>query len=368
MEKFYWAALGAAKGIGAAHLMALVRAFGSAQNAYEAEEADMLATGILSPKAVAAFVQSRKQHDWFPEKLREQCERLHIDVIPIVSDAYPERLKRILQPPLVLYVKGTLPDFRYSIGMVGSRMADAYGLKVAGYFSSELAKAGVVIVSGGAKGIDTASHKGALQAGGKTVAVLGCGVDITYPPGNRTMFAKIAEQGALISEYPPGTEPLPFRFPERNRIISGLSQGVVLVEAAVRSGALITAEFAMDEGRDLFCIPGNIFSDKSAGPHKLIRDGARIALAPDDVLEELFPELAGSIHSNLFACIEDRAPLRVCSEQQRKLLDLLTQGPQTLEQLVTATGWSVAETSVLLLELQMKGFVQTDAAQRYVQS
>ena len=367
MEEFYWAALGAAKGIDAAQLLALVQVFGSAQNVWEAGEAELLATGIVSPKGMARFAESRKLRRDFPKKLREQCKRLHIAVVPIVSPLYPERLKRILRPPVVLYVKGMLPDCRYSVGMVGSRLADAYGLKAAVTFGEALARAGVVVVSGGARGIDTASHQGALQGGGKTVAVLGCGVDIAYPHVNRKLFAEIAENGAVLSEYPPGTEPKPYYFPERNRIINGISQGIILVQAAARSGALITAEFALDEGRELFCIPGNIFSDKSAGPHKLIRDGALLADSPQEVLRALFPELCGSAHSNLFSGMEDATPVAACSEPQRQVLDILTQGPLTLDQLVTATGWQVAAVSVILLELQLKGFVQMDAAQRYVQ-
>ena len=368
MENFYWAALGAAKGFGTAQLLALGKVFGSAQELYRATESELLATGIVTPKEVAAYVEGRKKNRLIPEQLKESCERHQISVIPIISGGYPERLKRILRPPAVLYVKGTLPDCRYSIGMVGSRMADAYGLKVAETFGRRLAQAGVVIVSGGAKGIDTASHKGALQGGGKTLAVLGCGVDIVYPPTNHKLFGEIAENGALVSEYPPGTEPEAWHFPMRNRIINGISQGIVLVEAASRSGALITAEFAMDEGRELFCVPGNIFSDKSAGPHKLIRDGARMVTSPDDILEELFPELQGSIHSNLFTGIEDSTPLKVCSHEQRRVLDLLTQGPMTLDRLVSETGWKVADMSVILLELQLKGFVSVDAAQRYTQA
>ena len=367
MEEFYWAALGAAKGIDTVHLLALVQVFGSAQNVFEAGEADILATGIVSPDRVARFAETRKLMRDFPQRLREQCGRLHIGVVPIISPLYPERLKRILRPPVALYVKGTLPDCRYSVGMVGSRLADAYGQKAAAAFGKALARAGVVIVSGGARGIDTASHQGALQGGGKTVAVLGCGVDIAYPHTNQKLFAEIAENGAILSEYPPGTEPKPYHFPTRNRIINGISQGIILVQAAARSGALITAEFAMDEGRELFCVPGNIFSDKSAGPHKLIREGARLADSPAEVLQALFPELCCSAHSNLFSGLNDAAPLASCSEPQRKLLDILTQGPQTLEQLVTATGWQVADTSVVLLELQMKGFVQMDGLQRYIQ-
>ena len=367
MEEFYWAALGAAKGIDTARMLALVRAFGSAQNLYEAEETDILATGILAPECAVRFAESNKKNRNLPDILREQCERLRISVVPVVSSLYPERLKRIQRPPVVLYVKGTLPDCRYSIGMVGSRMADAYGKKVAVSFGKALAVAGVVVVSGGATGIDTASHEGALQGGGKTIAVLGCGVDIVYPPANGKLFAEIAENGAIVSEYPPGTNPDRFRFPERNRIISGISQGIVLVQAAKRSGALITAEFAMDEGREVFCIPGNIFSNKSTGPHRLIKAGARLADSPTDILEEVFPELCGSAHSNLFAGLNDTMPLRSCTEEQRKILDLLTQGPLTLEQLVSASGFAIGDASVMLLELQMKGFVQMNSAQQYFQ-
>ncbi|MBR4908957.1 MAG: DNA-processing protein DprA [Acidaminococcaceae bacterium] len=366
MEQFYWAALGAAKGIDTARMLALVRSFGSAQNLYEAEEADILATGIISPECTARFVERNKKNRKLPEILQEQCDRLRISVVPVASPLYPERLKRILHPPVVLYVKGTLPDCRYSIGMVGSRMADAYGKKVATGFGKTLAEASVIIVSGGAAGIDTASHEGALQGGGKTVAVLGCGVDIVYPHTNAKLFAAIAEHGAIMSEYPPGTPPDRYRFPERNRIISGISQGVVLVQAAKRSGALITAEFAMDEGREVFCIPGNIFSDKSAGPHRLIKAGARLADSPQDILEEVFPELCGSAHSNLFAGLNDTTPLRKCTEGQQKLLDLLTQGPLTMEQMVVSSGFSIGEVSVMLLELQMMGFVEMNAAQQYV--
>ena len=365
MEQFYWAALGAAKGIDTARMLALIRFFGSAQNLDEAKEADILATGILSPECTTRFVESNKKNRKLPEVLREQCERLRISVVPVVSSLYPERLKRIQRPPVVLYVKGTLPDFRYSMGMVGSRMADAYGKKVAVSFGKALAGAGVVIVSGGATGIDTASHEGALQGGGKTVAVLGCGVDIVYPPANAKLFAEIAENGAVVSEYPPGTPPDRFRFPERNRIISGISQGIVLVQAAKRSGALITAEFAMDEGREVFCIPGNIFSNKSTGPHRLIKAGARLADSPTDILEEVFPELCGSTHSNLFSGFADTVPLQACTDEQRKILDILTQGLMTLEQLVAVSGLDIAEASVILLELQMKGFVEMDTAQRY---
>lgn len=365
MEEFYWAALGVAKGLGRNRLQQLVRAFGSARALYEAGEGELLEAGLPLPMA-EAFLTSRGAQKDLPYRLAEKCRRLGITVLPLNSGDYPERLKHIFCPPVVLYVKGALPDCRYSIGMAGSRSAEPYGLKAARYFSRELAEAGVVIVSGGARGIDTASHEGALQAGGKTIAVLGCGVDIAYPQINRSLFARIAEQGAVVSEYMPGTPPRKHHFPERNRIISGICQGLLLVQAAEKSGALITAEFAQDEGRELFCIPGSIFSEKSAGLHRLIKAGANLADSPQDVLAEVFPELQGSPGSTLFSC--GRSPDRGGSAEEALLLDLLTAGPQTLEELTESSGWTVQQVSMCLLELQLKGCVQTDEARRYVRA
>lgn len=366
MEEFYWAALGVAKGLERRCLQRLVRFFGSARALYEAGEDALLAAG-LSPARTELFLRGRAAQKNLPEQLAERCTKLGIRVIPLNSGNYPERLKHILCPPAALYVKGCLPDCRYSIAMAGARQAEAYGLRAARYFAGALAKAGVVVVSGGARGIDTESHEGTLQAGGKTIAVLGCGVDIAYPSFNRPLFARIAEQGAVISEYMPGTPPRRYHFPARNRIISGICQGLLLIQAAEKSGALITAEFAQDEGRELFCIPGSIFSEKSAGPHRLIKAGAKLADSPQDILAEVFPELQGKACSNLFSCGREPQPeQQTVSPEGSKLLDLLTEGPQTLEMLLQATGWTVQQISVYLLELQLKGCVQTDAAQRYV--
>ena len=235
MDQFYWAALGAAKGVDAARLLALVRSFGSPQDLYGAEEADILATGILSPERTAKFVESNRKNRKLPEMLQEQCERLHISVVPVVSSAYPERLKQILRPPAVLYVKGTLPDCRYSIGMAGSRMADAYGKKAAACFGRALAEAGVIVVSGGAKGIDTASHEGALQGGGKTVAVLGCSPDVVYPPENRKLFEKSKRTAHLF----PSIRPEPGRTGSVFRSATGSSavSARALCWCRLRSGA-----------------------------------------------------------------------------------------------------------------------------------
>ncbi len=367
MEQFYWAALGVAKGIETAQLVGLVDFFGSARAVWEATKEELMTTGLLSQDQSRKFWESCRQNIALPERLAECCYKQDIQVYPIRKKEYPERLRQILHPPAVLYVRGQMPDCQYSVAVVGSRQPEAYGRKAACWFAEELARAGVVIVSGGARGIDTAAHEGALHGGGKTVAVLGCGVDIAYPQENRTLFAKIAETGAVISEYMPGTPPCKFRFPQRNRIISGISQGVILAQAAARSGALITAEFALDEGREVFCIPGPIFSSHNAGSHKLIKTGARLVDAPQDVLAELFPELEGTAHSNLFP-LTSGAPAAACSAVQKKLLDLLTQGPQTLEELTEGAQLDVGTASLELLSLQLKGFVDTDAARRYIRT
>ena len=198
MENYYWAALGAAKGIGGAITGAGQGFWQRLEICMKRRKRTFSQRELFLKKALRSFAECRKDNGDLPEKLREQCERLGISVVPVTGPEYPERLKQILRPPVVLYVKGTLPDCRYSIGMVGSRLADAYGVKVATVFSKALATAGVVVVSGGAKGIDSASHAGALQGGGKTVAVLGCGVDVVYPHTNEKLLRPCGERGACV--------------------------------------------------------------------------------------------------------------------------------------------------------------------------
>ena len=230
-------------------------------------------------------------------KILAECKRLQLGVLTMQDAGYPSRLRCISDPPLVLYYKGYIPELEEqpAIGIVGTRKATAYGLQNAREMSREITACGGLVVSGGAAGIDTAALEGALDVGGVCIAVLGCGVDVIYPKSNWMLFQRIAENGCILSEYPPGTEPRPWQFPERNRIISGLAAGVLVVEAPKNSGALITARDAFDQGRDVYAVPGNIGSSASEGSNGLLQDCASVALSGWDVMKEyegIYPGVA----------------------------------------------------------------------------
>lgn len=225
-----------------------------------------------------------------------QCANKGIDIVPISDAAYPSKLRQIDEPPILLYCKGILPDFekRPVISVVGTRKSSAYGNNSAERLSAQIAACGGIVASGGAGGIDTHALEGAMHAGSQPVAVLGCGVDIVYPPTNRRLFSQIVQNGCLISEYAPGMRPKPWQFPERNRIISGIADGVLVVEAPERSGALITSRLALEQGRDVFVVPGNIDVLSCSGSNLLLRDGAYLALNGADVVktyENRYPEI-----------------------------------------------------------------------------
>ena len=373
MERYYWGALSAAFGLGNSKLEALVAVFGSARSAYLADRQELLAARVYKEAAIDKFLKFRNLA--LPEQLQNFCERQQVRLM-ISSDAdYPVSLRHIALPPKVLYIKGNLPRLDCSIGIVGSRRASTYGLKAAGdfaadlasaglVFAADLASAGLVIVSGGAKGIDSAAHKGALQAGGSTIAVLGCGIDVVYPRENTALFEQICSNGALVTEFAPGTEPLAANFPSRNRIINGMTKGILVVEAAKKSGAMITAEFAADEGHEVYCIPGSIYLPNSIGCHSLIKSGAQLVDRPEDILNDLelnFGSKQKIENLSLFASEGAEA----VSELAKQLMDIMTQEPVTLEELVELSGRSLAEISGELLDLQMQGKLGLADGRRY---
>ncbi len=222
------------------------------------------------------------------ERMLECCRRKDIRLLTVLDEAYPRQLRALVDAPALLYWRGTLPDWDSmpAIGIVGTRKATDYGCDTARRFGAQIASSGALVVSGGAAGIDTAAMQGAMQAGRSVVAVLGCGVDVAYPARNRQFFAEVASRGCLLSEYPPGTEPMSWHFPQRNRIISGISNGILVVEAPERSGALSTARHALEQGRDVFAVPGNLNAENSAGTNTLLREGAKIAIDGWDVVSE----------------------------------------------------------------------------------
>lgn len=282
----YWLALARIDGLGVRTAHKLIAHFGSPQATYMASLTELESCGLSAQVAQAIFAQSGMRD---AEKELEATSKAGCQLVTLSSDEYPPLLREISDAPLVLYVLGDASLLsRHAVAMVGSRRPTAYGSSVAHRLASDLAQRGLVVVSGLARGIDSASHRGALEGGGKTIAVLGSGIDVIYPRENKSLAKKIMESGAVISEFPLGTGPTPQNFPIRNRIISGLALGVVIVEAAEYSGSLITARLALEQNREVFGVPGNITSAQSFGPNHLIKQGAKLVDQWIDVVEE-FP-------------------------------------------------------------------------------
>lgn len=371
MDTLYLAAVCAVvPGLGRSRIPDLINALGSARAVFEASAATLTATGLCTPRAVQNFISNRDAR--LPQRLDYFCRHNGVQILAYTGTDYPQSLQNLSDKPLVLYVKGELPQANYALAIVGSRRCTEYGVRAAACFAQAMTREGIPIISGGAKGIDTAAHEACLQAGGVTVAVLGCGLDIVYPSENAKLFARIAEQGALVTEYPPGVPPIAANFPARNRIIVGLSQAVLVAEAGKRSGAVITANIAADEGREVYCVPGNIFDGSSIGCHELIRTGAKLVDMPQDILDDKRSWQQAMnrrlTQPSIFDCAPQEpkpAPAPVTTELGAKLLALLQAGALSLEKLTEQSGAAFAAVSMELLDLQAAGLVATDQAQRY---
>ena len=368
-------------GLGRVCVRRLLHKFGSARRIFNADYAALSASRQCTERQALNFTANRDPS--LPLRIRYFCEHSGTRLLPFYDAAYPQALLQCSDAPLVLYVQGELPEDCCFFAVIGSRGCSSYGAKAAAYFAGSLAARGVCIVSGGARGVDTAAHKACLEAGGRTVAVLGCGLDVAYPEENKALFAQIACQGAVISEFAPGMPPITHNFPARNRIIAGLSKGVLVAEARRKSGALITANIAADENRDVYCVPGNIFEGGSIGCHDLIRTGAKLVDTPEDILEDLRlwqrggrtqqPQEPKQAQQELFAAKAKKAQEpdawglpddgRV-SGFGRKIWALLGQGSLSLEELVSQSGAGLAAVSMELMELQLAGYVQEDAQSR----
>ena len=291
----YWLWLTSMPAVGNQARLALLRQFENPENIYYAEEADRKMGAGLKPDQIAAILE----HDLNPAgHILADCQRCGQRILTIRDAEYPVRLRSIYDPPCVLYVKGRLPAFddEAAIAVVGTRKATPYGISCAERLSYDLASCGAVVVTGLARGGDTAAARGALRAGGVVVGVTGNGLDVAYPPENRDLYEDVAAAGALISEYPPGTEPDGRHFPVRNRIMSGLSVGVLVVEAPVRSGTLITARLALEQGRDVFAVPGPINAPNSAGCIELLEEGAGIGAKAWHILQEYEAKFPDKLH------------------------------------------------------------------------
>jgi DNA processing protein len=284
----YWLWLSSMRGLGQVRAAALIDSLGSPENVYFASEDEWREAADLPEQALKELHEKSTDR---AERILELCDRTGTKLLTMQDASYPERLRAIHSPPSVLYYKGQLPsiDEEAALGVVGTRNPTAYGQNSALKLCYKLAASGMLIVSGMAKGIDKAAHLGALRAGKPTIAVLGCGADVLYPAENRELYEDIAAAGLLLSEYPPGTRAEGPHFPARNRIISGLSLGVLVVEAPPGSGALITANHALEQGRDVFAVPGNIDNREAEGCHRLIQEGAILAAKAEDITAEYHP-------------------------------------------------------------------------------
>jgi DNA processing protein len=356
-DRRFWLAFNKVPGVGPVRTRQLLDYFGDLGSAWTAPAGE-LAQGGLDARAVAAVLVLRKTLDLDREVARLEAAGAHL--LTWADDAYPAPLREVDDPPPVLYVRGDVrAEDAEAVALVGTRRATPYGRDVAHQLASGLAAAGVTVVSGLALGIDTVAHRAALDAGGRTLAVLGSGVDVIYPPQNRDLAARIVadDQGAVLSDYALGTGPEAANFPPRNRIISGLVRGVVIVEADLKSGAMITARFALQQGRDVFAVPGSILSRHSDGPNSLLKEGAAPITGVDDILSAL----------DLTRVPEQQTARAVlpANATEGLLLQLLTNGPRHVDELGRDSGLPIHEVSSTLTMMELKGLVRQVGPMQY---
>ncbi|MEK3915403.1 DNA-processing protein DprA [Paenibacillus sp. FSL H7-0331] len=335
--------------IGWKTILRIVSLFSELIEAVHVTSADWLQLGLTEARANAvakAFMEATTER---VETVMEKYRSRQIEIITIFDDNYPYLLKQTAEPPWVLYVRGRLELLNSpSIGIVGTRNPTVYGRKIAEQFSEELSAANVCVISGLARGIDSSAHVGALRQKGGTIAVLGCGIDHIYPPENKSLYMTIAEQGLLVSEYPLNTKSHPGMFPKRNRIIAGLSFGIVVVEAALKSGSLITADQALEESRDVFAIPGPVSSPKSQGTLALIKQGAKLVSCVDDILEEYRHRITSDPTRHSKHEQEEQPKLTV---DEQIITELLQQRPLSIDELLMGSQFTFGHLHAVLLNL-----------------
>lgn len=352
----FWIGFSKVPGIGPARLRALLDYYGNIQTAWQANPGELRAIG-LDKRSVENLVKVRNSLNLEAEL--EKLEQLNVTVLTWQSSDYPKLLQNIPNPPPVLYVRGNLlPQDEWAVAVVGTRRATTYGKECTRMLVRGLVENGVTVVSGLAYGIDTCAHKSALEAGGRTIAVMGCGVDIIYPAENRKLGQAMIENGALISEYPLGTNPESGNFPRRNRIISGLSLGVLFVEGSIQSGARITTDYALEQGREVLAVPGSILRKAGAGPNHLIQNGAKLVTSVNDILEELNLTMIAQ-HTEARAVIPE-------NETEATLLQQLSAEPTHIDELGHSTGLPASEIAGILTMMELKGMVRQVGGMNYV--
>ena len=360
-ERAFWVLLNTAAGIGPIRFQRLLQVCGDAQGAWQATDLELAAAG-LERRTIEAIKRLRSRIT--PEAVLERLRQLDIHPVTLLDPDYPENLRYVADPPPVLFTRGRLTDLDQSaVALVGTRRASPYGRTVAERLASDLAQAQVTVVSGLARGVDTSAHNAALLAGGRTIAVLGNGLDQVYPPSNAGLARKIVEAnaGALVSEFAPGIPPDAVNFPRRNRIISGLSLLTVIVEAGERSGALITADFALEQGRDVLAVPGSILSPTCAGSNQLLRQGATPVTCADDILE-----LLESAHSSALSRMARHVP--ELAPEESTVWRALSPEPHHVDELARGLDMSSGELSATLAMLELKGLARQVGSMLYTRS
>ncbi len=363
-----WLALHLTRGLGARLSGKLLRQFGSPEAVFAASLTELEACRL--PAATAQAVASRAGFRDAEKELAE-LRRTGCGLLNWQETEYPPRLLEIYDPPPLLYVRGDQQVLRhYSLGMVGTRRPSPYGNQIAERMARDLADRGLVIVSGLARGIDSSAHRGACAATrGFTVGVLGCGVDVIYPKENKKLFAEVEKRGAIISEFPLGAYPSPDNFPVRNRLVAGMTLGVVVVQGAQYSGSLITSRLAMEFGREVFGVPGNVTQPESFAPNQLIKQGAKLATGWEDVVEELPTEVRAELFPVDATSVEERTSLfeQALSPAEKKLYGVLqVEEPTLLDDLVERTGLSSSETLASLCDLEMRGIVRQMPGKQFI--
>ena len=352
----HWVGFNLVKGIGPMKVRALLDHFGDLESAWTADAVELRQAGI-DKRALGSLLRDRAKLDLDVEL--EKLAKQNVTVLTWDDARYPSRLLQIPDPPPVLYVRGRfVDDDEWAVAVVGTRRSSAYGKTVTQRLVTDLSANHVTIVSGLARGIDGEAHRAALKTYGRTIAVLGCGLDLIYPPEHRNLAREIMEHGAIVSEYPLGTRPEASNFPPRNRIISGLSLGVLVVEAGIKSGALITADYAADQGRDVFAVPGNLYARSSLGTNRLIQDGARLVTGAEDILEELSLTMVAQQ-------VEVRTVVPE-TETEALLLQHLSLEPLHVDEVSLRTGLPIAEVTSNLALMELKGVVRQAGGMNYV--
>lgn len=364
-QMLYWTWITTIKGLKRSRIIQLLEYYKTPEEIWRADLEVLKSLFKLTNEEIILLKNSKN-----PKLLKKwlyDLEQMGIFYYSINHPLYPSKLKNIPNPPLGLYVKGIMPSFdKTFLAMVGTRKCSEYGRRVAKKLAKELSHKGFGIISGLAEGIDTVAHIGTLEAGGFTVAVVANGLDICYPKSNNKLMKEIQDKGVLISEYPPGTKPIPGFFPARNRIISGLSEGVIVVEAGEKSGALITADLALEQGREVFAVPGSIFSSTSKGTHRLIQQGAKLVTDLDDIVSEIRTNFINN-NSNRNLQYEGKIMNRLAIEENI-VYDCISFEPSHIDVLSVKTHYPISQLQSILTLLELKGLIQQLPGKRFVRN